>query len=181
MRFAEWWWRRRASRGYGVHSPHAFRLIGTVVRPPRDLRYYGEEQLMLADARPADIRRARLLLRFVAEMQPSLVWTAPGIPAIYTEAIRLAGGVSRIYDGSLFPDDIDKADMVVDYRQNITKPRLKKCLRPGKAFIGFGLSAQMIDKVIGTIDSGVVLEAVESVIALPTTDPSLHLYHVAKF
>lgn len=38
-----WWQRLRHRRGFGVHSPFAFRFITEVLNPPRNYRYYAEE------------------------------------------------------------------------------------------------------------------------------------------
>ena len=173
MRLAEWFGRWRASRGYGVHSPLAFRIVKRVVRPDRGVCYYGEEALHDA--------RAKLLLRFVAEMQPAYVWVSPGMPENLLEAIRLAGGVVRLYDGAVFPDDFDKADLVVLYRFELKKAQLKKILTPGHSLIGFGLKPRFIAWVGDLMKGGVILDGAGSLMAVATSDPALHSYRVSRF
>lgn len=175
-RFLRW----RASRGYGVHSPLAFRMVKHVVRPSKDVIYYGEERLLLesGDADPRDIRQARMLLRFVAELQPAYVWTYGTLPGIFIEAIRMAGGVVRIYDGDIYPDEISKADMTVAYRKELRKPQLRKALAPGKAMIAFGMKEKWVKGVAGELKSGIVLDMADAVIAVATAADALHCYNV---
>lgn len=46
-----WWQRLRHRRGFGIHSPFAFRFITEVLNPPRGYRYYAEEDSRTDDER----------------------------------------------------------------------------------------------------------------------------------
>lgn len=46
-----WWQRLRHRKGYGIHSPFAFRFITEVLNPPHGYRYYAEDSCTSADAR----------------------------------------------------------------------------------------------------------------------------------
>ena len=41
-RFFRWYRRWRHTRGFGVHSPFAFRLVTEAIHPPRGYAYYAE-------------------------------------------------------------------------------------------------------------------------------------------
>lgn len=70
MGVASWYKRWRHSRGFGVHSPYAYRIVTEVLNPGRRYAYYLEETL------PS--RRLRLLYRVIAELRPaSIVISAP--------------------------------------------------------------------------------------------------------
>lgn len=181
MKFAEWLRRLRGSRGYGIHSPLAFRLVKNVIRPRNEAIYYGEEKLMFSSYSPSIIRRARILLRFVAELQPSYVWMSPGIPEIYKDAVKYAGCVVRIYDGEIFPREIVHSDMVVSSGVSIKKNDLKKVLDNGKSFIGFDLSKPAIVKVSDSLGGGVILDGVDSIIAVASPSDALHKYEISRF
>lgn len=181
MRLGEWLRRWRSSRGYGVHSPLAYRLVRHVVRPPRDVAYYGEERLRLADCDALTVGRARFLLRFVAELQPAFVWTAPGLPEIYKEAVREAGCVIRIFDGEIFPAEIRQADMVVIDGGRLRKKDLKSFFAPGKSLIGFSLKASFIQTVKNAMGGGVCLDGAGSLLCVSTHDICRHEYLVRKF
>lgn len=176
-RFRRW----RATRGYGVHSPLAFRLLGRVVRPARNVAYYGEEKLRLADESQEKVKRARILLRLVAELQPSYVWVSPSLPEIYMEAIMLAGGVIRIYDGAIFPDEMKKGDLIVADNFRMKKTDLKKIMTPGKTLIAFDVKANFREWVRQTLKGGVSLDALKSIIAVNTSDSEAHNYNISAF
>lgn len=181
MRLSERIKRWRASKGYGVHSPLAFRIVKTVVRPGREYSYYGEERLSLGRETPLLTRRARLLLRFVAELQPSYVWVSPDMPEVMKEAIRLAGGVVRLYDGDLYPDDYDKADMVVVYGKGLKKAHLRKVMTAGKSLIGFDIGDRFTAWVAELMAGGIVFDAAGSVMAVNTADSTVHSYKVSSW
>ena len=186
MKLKERFLRWRASRGYGVHSPSAFKIVTRVVRPPRGTVYYGEERLydFFSTAKGVSRReyeRAKLLLRFVAEKQPSFVWITPKLPVIYREAIGLAGCVVRILDGSAYPLMSSETDMVVADSCRIKANELKKFLKPGKSLIGFSLSQSFIKTAIRNLSGGLAIEGVESLIAVCTAHQAVHKYEVSKF
>lgn len=181
MTLKEWFYRRRATRGYGVHSPLAFRIVKNVVRPPRDVRYYGEDRLLLSDASLREIRQARMLLRFVAEMQPVTIWAGSKLPDLFIDAIRLAGGVVRIYDGKLFPEAVADADMMVAYGSGVKKEVVRKFLKPGKSVIGFSQKPSFLKGILAAPGGGVVIDGVDGVIAVATGDPVRHIYRVSRF
>lgn len=69
MRLAEAYKRWRHTRGFGVHSPFAFELVTTVVRPGSRYAHYGYEDIDNSIARPSlpgSRRHARMLLRLAA-------------------------------------------------------------------------------------------------------------------
>lgn len=177
MSLKSWWLRSRASRGYGVHSPLAFKLVGNVIRPPRNVAYYGEEKLLGYNATTTEIRRARLLLRFVAEMGPSAVWTPGPLPDIFKDAVSMAGCVVRIYEGDATAGP-DTAQMTVVYGHRIKKAMLRKVMTPGRSLIGFSLTPAMIKAIVGEMKGGVVLEWGNGLIAVNTSDESIHYYQV---
>ena len=181
MRFTEWFRRYRASRGYGIHSPGAFKVTTRVVRSDGNTVYYGEEELSLADAPARQIKRARMLLRFAAEMQPSNVWVSPGIPEIYKSALRLAGCVVRIFEGDVYPDEIKNADMIVLDGCKLKKSSVQKALTPGKSFIGFDLPSSTIKYVHSLLKGGWLLDGAGSLLASSTSDPALHKYEISRF
>ena len=201
MKLTERFKRWRAERGYGVHSPLAFRIVKHVVRPDRNVAYYGEPLLEFREKEASDrkmLRRAKMILRFAAELQPAYVWASPGIPEIYLEAIKLAGCAVRIYDGGIFPDEIGKADMIVidaaaadaigkKRKKNKDTKSLKeilkglKSLREGVSLIGFDLEQGMIKGLTSKINGGVTIEGVSSLMAVSASSSALHSYSILPF
>lgn len=169
-RFLRW----RRTRGYGIHSPLAFRLIWRVMRPERHIAYYGCDYL-------EGNRRAELLLRLVAEVQPSFVWISKGTPEVLVRAVRHAGGVTRIFEGDLYPNEIGKADMIIVYKERLKVDALKRVLKPPVCMAGFEVSSSFISKVAKYLGSGVMLEGGNSFVALCREDVSPMVYSVSKF
>ena len=179
MKIRERFQRWRARKGYGVHSPLAYRLIRRAINPSKDYSFYGEELLRDSGAYGKSLRRARRLLRLTAELQPSYVWLSPSSPQIFHEAVRLAGCVVRIYDGKIFPDELARADLVVlGAKPRQTKAQLAKIMLPGKALVAFDCDPAFIAKVKGAMKGGVIIDGVSFLTAVNTSDPALHAYGI---
>ena len=75
QRFAQWYKRLRHSKGFGVHSPYAFMLVGQLLNCP--YRYYAYDDIEGYLLNQPDSRRlrhdARLLIRIVGRMGFSLL------------------------------------------------------------------------------------------------------------
>lgn len=64
----------RHTRGFGVHSPFGFELVGRVIRPGRLYSFYGYDALKrharICGATPGELREAKFLLRLCSMMNP---------------------------------------------------------------------------------------------------------------
>ena len=178
MGLSDWIHRRRHRRGYGVHSPEGFRLVKRVIRPGREAAYYGEETLDLRDEPHRLVKEAKLLLRAVAYAQPAFVWMSAGMPPILTEAVRLAGGVVRIFDGALYPDELPKADMTVVYKTKLTKKQLAAATSPGKTLIAFDIAEKFLDYAEEALASGILLEWKTGFLLEARSDSERYIYPV---
>lgn len=157
-----------------MHSPLAYRFLRRVVNPACGYAYYAYDFLH-------NNRRAEILLRLTAEVQPAFVWVSPGTNDIYLDAIRLAGGVVRIFDGKLFPDEISKADMILLDRYNIGSLSFKKAKEEELTVIGFDVSPAVISRMVKNLKSGVMLEGKESFIMLRRPEVSPRIYSIGRF
>lgn len=173
-RFKRW----KRSKGFGVHSPEAYRMVRRVIRPRKEFAFYGEEHLDLSEAPRRLVRQAKLLLRLTAYEQPSFVWTSPSLPEILLEAIREAGGVIRIFDAKLFPGEIGKSDMVVVYRGKLTAAQLAQTLVPGKTLVAFEVGKPFMQSVMKRLEKGIILEWRNGLIAVPRLDSEKYVYSV---
>lgn len=186
MKLSEKFRRWRASKGYGVHSPLAFRLVKNVVKPQRGYTFYGEEQLEALSAARRDydstlLKRAKLLLRLVAELRPSFVWTAPGLPEIMLEAVRLAGAAIRLYDGKIFPNEHYDADLIVIQGKKHGSLLNSSFFKPGKSLLAFDVPEGVSESVGAMLPGGVVLQGGDSLIVVATADADVHSYQLSKF
>lgn len=85
-RVAEAYKRWRHTRGYGVHSPFAFRIVGRVIRMPRGYKYYRESALDALNHAERD--DATLLLRLAAELDIRSAVFAPGFSEAFVDFFR---------------------------------------------------------------------------------------------
>ena len=103
--------RWRHTRGYGVHSPFAFRLVTNVVHPG-DYSWYGYADIdrTFPDTVDRKVRReARMLLRLVAELRPRAVFLPSGAHPSFHAAIHAADSAIRILRK---PKQAAEADMI---------------------------------------------------------------------
>ncbi|MDE6301480.1 MAG: hypothetical protein K2M19_07165 [Muribaculaceae bacterium] len=89
MGIGEWYKRLRHSRGFGVHSPFAYRMVREVLAAPRGCAYYAESAL--------DRRDLRRLYRILVELHPcEVIIYAPSerekiLRAVVLEALPRGG------------------------------------------------------------------------------------------
>ena len=164
-----------------MHSPLAFKILKGVIAPKRDAEYYGEEQVEAADYPRKVRRRAAMLLRLVAAMQPSFVWISQDAPPLLAEAVRLAGGAIRIFDGKLYPKEIAKADLIVLHgakgiRKNLPAMGSERPAPP--IVLALDIPADVKEKIMKGVASGVIFEWEDSLLAIPRNDSERYVYSI---
>lgn len=102
------WIRRwRHTRGYGVHSPLAFRIVKECIRPDGRYGFYCDPYLDFeyhGDRR--GLRRARLIIRLLHLLRPACVWMPAADKRILT-AIKMIMPAMRVATHREFPKDTD--------------------------------------------------------------------------
>ena len=92
QRFAQWYKRLRHSKGFGVHSPYAFMLVGQLLNCP--YRYYAYDDIEGYLLNQPDSRRlrhdARLLIRMVGRMGFSRFGTVGKVHPVLHKAVEIA-------------------------------------------------------------------------------------------
>ena len=88
--------RWRHSRGFGVHSPFAYRIVTEALYPRHGYAYYIENDARLSSADAAEGRRARALFRLIILLRMESgesvsVRLADDAPQCWRKALRLAG------------------------------------------------------------------------------------------
>lgn len=169
--------RERHSRGYGVHSPLAYRLVKHVFRPPRDVVYYGEEKLeTMRPDNPRMVGSARFLLRLVAELQPRKVWMTSGID-LWVPAAKL-GGALKVTTERTDPEGWVDADLVVAW--DLPKPdRLDAMMAPGRSLLVRGRIADSISPVSDRFKGGVLIDdRLRGILAVNREGDARHIYPI---
>lgn len=185
MTLAQRYLRWRRSRGYGIHSPLAYRIVTQVLRPDKDTGYYGEKKLCEIARREALSRRllqrASLILRFCAFLQPEYVWVTSKLPEIYLEAIRLSGSVIRIYDSALYPAEYSRSQLIITDRARLNAAQLKEIMgAETKALLAFDIDTKYLNRLIN-MNRGVMLEGSESLLMVSRPGLSAVTYSVSSF
>ncbi|MDO4319895.1 MAG: hypothetical protein Q4C34_04900 [Bacteroidales bacterium] len=68
--------RWRHGRGFGVHSPYAYRMVSEVLRPQRGYGYYAYGAIVRSISREkasVDVREALMIFRLVLALRPATV------------------------------------------------------------------------------------------------------------
>ena len=173
--------RWRHDFGYGVHSPLGFRIVREVLNPSRGYGFYGYERLegLAASLDPGMEKRARMLLRLGVLRQPSILWHTSDTPEIYTEALKLAGGIVRILDGSVFPDDMAKGEMILV--NGFLPDDISKLLElPDKTIVCLDVGEDNVKKLASLIKQGIMFDAVDSALIITGPGLSRMVYTLSK-
>lgn len=91
------------SRGFGIHSPFAFRFVTAVLRERSE--YYGYQELRKSGPGKDGFRRASLLFRLVCEFIPDVVILDAELESSMQSAVRIADSRTRV----LAPSAVDVA------------------------------------------------------------------------
>lgn len=109
--------RWRHTRGYGVHSPLAYRIVKECIRPDRRYGFYCDAYLDFEyheDRR--GLRRARMIIRLLHQLRPAYVWMPDSDKRIVT-AIRIIMPKLRIATQKECPKGTDF--IITYYRKDI--------------------------------------------------------------
>ena len=107
--------RWRHTRGYGVHSPLAFSIVKECIRPDKRYGFYCDAYLDFEyheDRR--GLRRARMIIRLLNLLRPSLVWMPDSDKRIAT-AIRMIMPKMRLSTHRECPKD---ADFIISFNRH---------------------------------------------------------------
>lgn len=83
-------WRR--SKGYGVHSPLAFRIVTECIRPPRGYAFYADDVIDAKfSGQPDEKRLERMKIRLANLIYPSALTCVADSSQLSNLASKLAG------------------------------------------------------------------------------------------
>lgn len=107
--------RWRHTRGYGVHSPLAYRIVKECIRPDERYGFYSDAYIDYEFRKEGKVRQnARMLIRLINLLHPKRIW----IPNC-DKRIKTALGISFPNIHFTTHKDCPKdADMIVDFGDN---------------------------------------------------------------
>lgn len=109
--------RWRHTRGFGVHSPYAYRFVENVVHPGRLYSYYGYSDIDATCGSEGFSRRvrreARMFLRFLVFMNPKSVYIPVGANAAFHAAANALGKTLHI---ERKPKNAEKCEILTSHR-----------------------------------------------------------------
>ena len=180
--------RLRHTYGFGVHSPRAFRLVKDLLRPAKELRWYGYEDIEFAIERWVDSAQdssighgsqhalrsdSRLLLRLAAWLEVGSVWIPSNVPSPMLAAVKAADSRMHIYNKE---KDLDRAELVVAIGHMLPAEKLLHV--PHKGIVVFRSAPENVAGIVDSVAGGVMLRGRCRSVILPSAGDPLHLYDV---
>lgn len=93
----EWYKRWRHSRGYGIHSPSAYRIISEVLCPSPRYGYYAYRCLKKFKPKYHTAREMRLLVRVLSDLFPSTI-VVYGVKELFETATKTLPNAEIYYN-----------------------------------------------------------------------------------
>ncbi|MBD5291574.1 MAG: hypothetical protein HDS24_05880 [Bacteroides sp.] len=172
-RYLRW----RHSRGFGVHSPYAFRIIERVIRPGGAARY-GDARIRYAmQGAP---RRwgnyARMLLRLVGELRPASVFIPTDVHAVFITALNAASTRTPLIRE---PGRAREAELICSTDSRLPLDVVLEAIRrPSTAVALIDLPEEWIRQIARELPEGVVFQGRDSIIAIHRPQTAKVVYTV---
>lgn len=152
--------RLRHSRGFGVHSPYAYRFVGSVINPLRGYAYYAEKDIEgTLTKEPMRYRleaEARTLLRIAAFVNPKSAFLPASAHKCFSFVLRAVNRHIRITDSAA---KIESVDLLATSGDDIALEKLCSFIfQPGKTLLIRNIPAEWIEPLFESMKEGVMFE-----------------------
>lgn len=167
--------RWRHSKGYGVHSPFAYRLITLAVNPARGYGFYGYQAIdsALESSRGKAFRLmrhdARLLLRVASFLRIRRVLLSSESHKAFSAAVVAAGAKVETASARHIPQPND-GDMLVAYGSWPGAAEISRRMAAGSAVFAIDPEPESRDAVVRFLGNGLLLEGKRIVLVVPNKD-----------
>ena len=91
MSIAGWYKRKKHSRGFGIHSPSAYRMVREVLCPSHHYGYYAYALLRQLGRKRRSFAELCLIYRLLVDIQPARVGIAAASDIMATAKLALPG------------------------------------------------------------------------------------------
>lgn len=153
--------RWRHSRGYGVHSPFAYRIVKEVINPERGYGWYGYKPLSdkyRGKVSDGTIRRSLMLLRLASFLDIGSAYIADfSDRKIIEYALKQVNSkIGLTSDAQL----ADNARLIITDGKSLGLEKLSKLLeRPGRAVYIRDIPSKWTEKLFENLDEGLMLHS----------------------
>lgn len=164
MGLGERYKRWRHTRGYGVHSPFAYRMVTEVIQDPKGYAYYGFENID-PGRRRKEKRFLRSLLRLAAINDVGSAYLAKSRQNEPLKQVLLAANPEmKIIPEKAFVND---ARLIILSGEELALEQLEELLdRPGRMLLLRDYPRDWADVLFNALDEGLVLEAPRTLIVI---------------
>ena len=165
--------RWRHSKGYGVHSPYAFRMVKDVVRPG-NYGYYGYDLIdaVLGSKNSSPelkLKELRLLLRLLVFLHSKRLLAIGPLTQGMLAVAHGAGVEAETFRQS---SDLQKDDLVIISNIKTTSEALKKSLGDKTPIIAISPSPEIRNFMMQPLSHGLLLTGSDIMILIPR--PEMH-------
>ena len=171
--------RRRHSRGFGIHSPYAYRFVTDVVRP-RIYGYYAYDDIDADDTIPArSIRTAKWYVRLLIFLKPARILFFRVVDAPAKTASDCLGIQSEILRN---PAAVDFAasDFLIITNGNESPPNIVlEAINSGAKVLIFNPDKNLVASIISTGLQGLLLEDKRKMLFIPRDEMAFTHYHIS--
>lgn len=166
--------RWRHTRGFGVHSPFAYRVLTEVITCPHG--YYGfhsiNRGLTPAQRRSRPAVRARMLLRLAVFLRPATVALPASGSALWRVAVKEGYRKARI----VTPDAATPALLVAE--GDAYRAAAERTLAAGGAVLLFGISVEESRSLAAMMAEGIGFIAPDALLLIPRRQTARAVYTV---
>ncbi len=189
MTLGELYRRWRHTRGFGIHSPHAYQLIKRAVSPGYGYSWYGYSAIESSLEKNKEIlpcrRDARLALRVVDFCRPSVVVADMAVNSHLKAGITAGGYPVR----ETVPEDghIEREHPYLHLKEKECDPEdIRRIVDNGDYLLYFAREGKTVGKLTEELvtemnrvgSGGIIMEGRKRLILIPRKESALYVYKI---
>ena len=168
--------RWRHTRGFGVHSPYAYRVLTEVITCPH--AYYGFREIHRgmtpAHRRSLPAARARMLLRLAVFLRPGVVRLAGDASPLWRVAVKEGYRQARVIQGAERSDDVS----LLVAGPGCDVAAMEKTLATGGAVVAFGIAESAARALAENMPEGIGFIAPDAAMLIPRAQTARAVYTI---
>lgn len=155
MKLFEAYKRWRHTRGYGVHSPFAYKIVKEVLQDKRGYAYYAYQNLEEAACSRSEIKAARRLMRLAARMDVGSTFLPADAKKIFLSALKGADSKMTVFSD---PKLLDRCRLICTSGNLIDIDTIIRLIdRPGRIIALKYAPDGWLEKIFNSLDEGLML------------------------